>query len=342
MGLRFFRHKFGIEYFQSKVMCRRLLSGLLFLPLFCSAYLNDTIPEVLYFNDNFEVAPSSLASYYGIVERFQNRHFKATLFNPAKSKVATVGYTNKEFREGPAVGYYPSGKTQFIVTFSKDALHGLWRSYYESGQICDSGAFFKNIPDGEWVSYYENGQPQMVVQFNAKKLIQVREEMRRLNRPPPIITSSIGTPGFRSLGTLRGQQAYLREHYLNLQQAIRPPAIVGRFKGITLKRKIDLNTVQRFPHYAAPYDECLIHGLYKTYFPDGKLKDSGYSQNGVKTGVWQEYDATQKTMSRGFYKKGHRRDEWKYYNGEGKFVYLRRYNKFGKEKEVVSLQADAN
>ena len=323
-------------------MCRRLLSGLLFLPLFCSAYLYDTIPEVLYFNDDFEVSPVTLASYYGIVERYSNRHFQATLFTPAKAKVATVGFTNKAYREGTAVGYYLSGKTQFIVNFSKDALHGQWRSFYESGQICDSGAFYRNIPDGEWVSYYENGQPQMTVQFNAKKLIQVREEMRRLYRPAPIITSSTGTPTFRGMGTLRGQQAYLRGQYLNLQQAIRPTALVGRFRGISLKRKIDLNTVQHFPFYAAPYDECLIHGLYKSYFPDGKLKDSGYSHNGMKTGVWQEYDAVQKTMSRGFYKKGMRRDEWKYYNDDGKFVFLRRYNKFGKEKELVSLHSDAN
>src|SRR5688500_13899808 len=247
-------------------MCRRLLSGLLLLPLYLSAYSNDTIPEVLYFDDNFEVSHVTRATYYGIIERSQNRHFKATLFTPAKAKVATVGYTHKDFRDGTAVGYYLSGNTQFIVNFSKDVLHGPWRSYYENGQICDSGSFFKNIPDGEWVSYYENGQPQLVVQFNARKLIQVREEMRRIYRPLPIIMASTSTPSFGSMGALRGKQAYMRGQYLNLQQAIRPSTLVGRFRGVSLKRKIDLNTVQHFPYYAAPFEECLIHGLYKTYF----------------------------------------------------------------------------
>lgn len=323
-------------------MRRCLLSGLLFLPLLLSAKVNDTIPEILYFNDNLEISHVTQASYFGIIERFPNRHFKATLYTPSKSKVATVGFTSKEFRDGPAVGYYPSGKTQFIVNFSRDALHGEWRTFYESGQLCDSGTFYKNIPDGEWISYYEDGQLQMIVQFNAKRFIQVREEMRRLYRPAPMITSSSGTPTFRSVGALRGQQAYMRGQYLNLQQSITPASLVGRFRDISLKRRIDLNTIQHFPFYAAPYEECLIHGLYKSYFPDGKLKDSGYSINGMKTGVWQEYDADKKNMSRGFYKKGLRRDEWKYYNGEGKFVYLRRYNKFGKEKELVSLESTAN
>lgn len=317
----------------------RLLSVLLFFPLFLSAKLNDTLPfEILYFNDNFEIRNVQQASYYGIIERLENRHFKATLFTPAKQKVATVGYAGKErsFRDGLAVGYYPSGKTQFIVNFNRDALNGEWRSFYENGQLCDSGAFYKNMPDGDWISYYENGQPQLIVHFNARKLIQVKEEMRRIYRPTFPITSSSGNVAFRSAGALRGQQAYMRSQYLYLQQAILPASLVGRFKGLSMKRKIDLNTTQRFPYYAAPFEECLIHGLYKFYSPEGKLKDSGYSNNGMRTGVWQEYTADNKTMSRGFYKKGVKRGEWRYYNAEGKFVFLRRYNKFGKEKETIT------
>jgi antitoxin component YwqK of YwqJK toxin-antitoxin module len=313
-----------------------LLSGLLVLPLFLSAKLLDTIPEVLYFNDNFEIRHVQQASYYGIIERFENRHFKATLFTPAKQKVAIVGYAGRErsFRDGEAIGYYPSGDTQFVVNFYRDALDGEWRSYYENGQLCDSGNFYKNMPDGDWISYYENGQPQMVVKYSARKLIQVKEEMRRMFRPTSLTGSS--TVRFRGTGAIRAQQEYMRNQYQYLQQAILPASIVGRFKGLSLKRKIDLNTTQRFPYYAAPYDECLIHGLYKSYFPDGKLKDSGYSINGMRTGVWQEYTPDNKTMSRGFYKKGFKRGEWRYYNTEGKFIYLRRYNKFGKEKESIT------
>jgi antitoxin component YwqK of YwqJK toxin-antitoxin module len=319
-------------------MFNRLLSGLLLFPLFLSAKLIDTVPaEVLYFNDNFEIRHIQQASYYGIIERFENRHFKATLFTPAKLKVATVGYSGKDksMREGLAVGYYPSGKTQFIVNFNRDVLDGEWRSYYENGQVCDSGAFFKNIPEGLWISYYENGQPKMIVNFNAKKLIQVKEEMRRLYRPTSPVLSASGTVTFKSAATLKGQQAYLRSQYLDLQKAILPAPIVGRFQGLSMKRKIDLNTTQRFPYYAAPFEECLIHGLYKSYFPNGQLKDSGYSNNGLKTGVWQEYTVDNKTMSRGFYRKGFKRGEWRYYDAAGKFIYLRRYNKFGKEKEMI-------
>ena len=312
----------------------RFLFGLLLISLSVSAKRNDTIPDVLYFDGNFQIRNVQQASYYGLIDKFENNRFKATLYTPSRQKVAIVEYAGKDrYRQGPTVGYYPSEKTQFIVNFNRGALDGRWISYYENGQVCDSGALLNNLPDGNWISYYENGQPRMIVKFNARKLIQVKDEMRRLYRGPTLPVTHTGSGS--SPGLLRGQQAYARSQYLFLRTSTVPAQIVGRFNGITLKRKIDINTTQRFPYYAAPFEECLIHGIYKSYFPDGKLQDSGYSKFGLRTGVWQEYTPDLKNMSRGYYKKGFKRGEWRYYDADGKFLFLRRYNKFGIEKETI-------
>ncbi|HUR12004.1 MAG TPA: hypothetical protein VM012_11570 [Flavitalea sp.] len=315
---------------------------LFLLPLPVFAEHLDTVPHVLYFNDNFEIQQIQTASYYGIIEKLEKKYFKATLFTPQQTKIATLGYTGKELtaRNGTAIGFHQNGSTQFIANFNRNTLDGSWVSYYENGAVCDSGSLSKNRPDGTWTSYYENGTPRMIAQFNARKLSQIKEEMRRLYRPGGTVFISGGVP-MRTAGGLRGQQAYFRAQYNQLQEATQPPMVTGRNNGLSMKRKLDLNTILNSLNYFPPFDECLIHGLYKSYFPSGKLKDSGFSINGLKAGVWQEYTSDEQLMSRGFYKKGVKRGEWRYYD-EGKFVFFRRYNRQGKTKETVMLRQAAN
>lgn len=323
----------------------RKLYFLLFLPVTVCAGTIDSIPKVLYFNDNFETREIQQASYYGIVERTEKKQYEATIYTPQKLKVATVAYSGKErlLREGLAVGFHRNGTTQFIANFTKNNLNGSWVSYYENGTICDSGLILKNAPDGKWFSYYPDGTTRMYVEFNAKKLLQVKEEMRRIYRPTVISTFSNGavvynTPaGTRLTLPMRGPQTYLRAAYQQMLDATQPLGILGKTAGLTLKRRVDFNTISFSDQYAPPFEECLVHGLYKSYYPGGKLKDSGYSINGYRIGVWQEYAGNEQILSRGFYKKGLRRGEWKYYGKDGKFLYMRRYNRQGKEKETVML-----
>ena len=319
---------------------------LLFWPVSLFAGEADSIPRVLYFNENFEIRDIQSSSFYGIIERTEKKQYAATIFTPKNQKIATVAYTGREklSRDGRAVGFHQNGETQFIATFDKNNLNGKWVSYYNSGQVCDSGNIIKNAPHGKWMCYYPDGTVRMYIEFNSKKLSQVKEEMRRFYRPVaiyPSVGSPLGyspPPGYgMNLASVRGPQAYIRAVYRQLHETTHPSEILGKTAALALKHKVDLNTVHFKNDYSPPFEECLVHGLFKSYFPNGKLKDSGYRYNGLKTGVWQEFSADGKTLSRGFYKKGQRRGEWKYYGTDGKFLYMRRYNRHGKEKELVKL-----
>lgn len=323
-------------------MLVRQLYCLLFIPAIGFSQLQDTVPQILYFNENFEKKEIGLSKYYGFIEQLERKHFKATLYNQQKLKIATLEYSGRELslRNGWAVGYHLNGNTQFMAYFNKNVLEGSWISYYDNGLICDSGMLTKSIPDGRWVSYYEDGMVRTVAEFNAKKMLQTREEMRRMYRPIPGSSfGGLGPDAIRSsIYPLRGQQAYLRAQYLQMQESIQPTDIVGKSAGLSLKKKIDQNTLHFSQRYMPPFDECLVHGQYKSFFPDGKLKDSGYFNNGLKSGVWQESSDDRKISSRGFYKKGTKRGDWRFYSPEGKFLYLRKYTWQGRVKETIMLR----
>lgn len=71
----------------------------------------------------------------------------------------------------------------------------------------------------------------------------------------------------------------------------------------------------------------MLDGEYRSWDETGKLKDSGFYKEGLKTGVWIEWVENGEMRSLGVYKKGWRDGDWRYYDKSGKFLYIRRYRK---------------
>ncbi len=70
---------------------------------------------------------------------------------------------------------------------------------------------------------------------------------------------------------------------------------------------------------------------YKSWYPDGNLKDSGYYSNNFRNGIWIEWIESGKIRSLGEYKNDWKKGLWKFYNTNGKLLYLRRYSSFKKD-----------
>jgi len=64
---------------------------------------------------------------------------------------------------------------------------------------------------------------------------------------------------------------------------------------------------------------------YRSWDESGKLIDSGFYKDGLKTDVWIEWIENGELRTMGVYQKGHRIGDWKYYDKSGKFLYIRRY-----------------
>lgn len=298
-------------------------------------------PSVRYFDGNFQVRDFENAYYYGVIQPVSKRQSFATLYNSSQVKVATVGYSsNLDYKQGKVTGFFTTGDTQFVCQFSKDRLTGPWESWYLNGQLCDSGRLKNNAPDGLWKSWYPSGQLRMVAEYNANRLSDIKDDMQRVYRPIFTFSPAGGSrmsPGFGGNSSFLYQQSLYQEMHL----ATHPPEIIGMGANLSLKIKEDYNTIITAPdnkRYAPPFNECIVHGVYKSYFPDGTLKDSGYCYNGVRIGVWQVWDETQELKSVGFYKKGLKRDQWMYYNKNGKLVYITRYTRWGKKKDTMYME----
>jgi antitoxin component YwqK of YwqJK toxin-antitoxin module len=58
------------------------------------------------------------------------------------------------------------------------------------------------------------------------------------------------------------------------------------------------------------------------FYPDGRVKDSGYYRNGLRQGIWVHRDIEKATRQKGTYHNGIKVKEWRTYAESGKLLEL--------------------
>jgi len=211
---------------------------------------------------------------------------------------------------------------------------GNWQSRYSNGQLCDSGYLKNNMPDGIWKSWYPNGQLRMMMECNAKKLVATKNEMQRIYKPgysPP--------PHLQEMKDIMNDDEslpYEKLMYRQMYLSIHPPGLKDSAAELLVTVE-EGDTVKTFMTNALPFTECLVHGRYVTWFPDGTRKDSGYCNEGIRQGVWEEWNEDGTVRAVGFYRNGMRWKDWRYFNKEGKLLYIRWYNRSEEVTETIVL-----
>lgn len=210
---------------------------------------------------------------------------------------------------------------------------GTWQSYYPNGNHCDSGYLYENMPHGTWKSWHPNGQLRMQIECSAKKLMSAKDEMQRIYRPG--FAPGAGTR--KQMISNAGGHAYDKIIYRQLFFSIHPPDMENTLREVTVQVQSG-DSMNSFTTDSPPFTECLVHGVYKTWFDNGMLKDSGYCDAGVREGVWEEWDEETDMRAVGFYKNGMRWKDWRFYNREGKLQYIRWYNRLEEVTETIVLK----
>lgn len=257
---------------------------------------------------------------YKEVKYHSGRSSSTVLLNSMKREGALL-------REGGSiVGYTSEGDVQFVGHYKGRRLKGEWKSYYGPDQLCDSGGIKNDVPDGEWKSWYENGQLRFIRTFNAFKFEKAKQDIAR--RASKVISTPIVNI---ARADLRVAYSYLSAAYSF--HTLAKKSSVKKLSGAdwtSLRQRVDNNTFDGGHEYLPPFLECMHHGLYMNFYPDGSVKDSGYYKNGLREGVWEERVNNGKIKAQGFYYRGHKSDTWKYYDANGELKYLETYNKNGK------------
>ena len=127
-------------------------------------------------------------------------------------------------------------------------------------------------------------------------------------------------------------------------QITRSPSVLFRTKTLehssfdpgNIKKKVDRNTETE--SYVPPFPECLFHGAFTSYYPDGRKREEGQYLNGMRSGLWEEYSRDGK-KSRGAYYYGRKSGEWRTYNAKGRLLFMQRYNSTGVETDSYDFQA---
>jgi antitoxin component YwqK of YwqJK toxin-antitoxin module len=231
---------------------------------------------------------------------------------------------------GEIVRLDDKGDTVFQGYVKKNRLHGNWSSWYPGRQRCDSGRLTNAVADGHWKVWYPNGQQRFEVHFNASKLNAVKDEIRRQPKNRYYALSQV-PPGEAAL---HFNAAYLFGHPVKqtrtivLSQKIQQPA----YPPEALDRITQLNATEGDKSYHPPFTEGLLHGTFTSWRPDGSLKETGLYLNGLREGIWEIY-IEDKVKGVGTYRHGRPYGEWRYYNADGRVLYLKQFDAKGQVSE---------
>jgi antitoxin component YwqK of YwqJK toxin-antitoxin module len=244
----------------------------------------------------------------------------------------TVPAENNAFRRksliknGTFEGYHDNGERLFTTNIKKSRMQGVWKSWYPDGTICDSGRFVKDVPDGEWRGWYPDGKLRYIWHFSSTKYFSLKSEMS--NQPKVKFFRIAQLP-------LNEAIQYYKTDYI-FGQTTRTPSVMFRSKTLEhktfdpehIKKKVERNTGTL--SYIPPFPECLFHGVFASYYSDGRVREEGMYINGMKDGLWEEY-ARDGNKSRGSYHHGRKTGEWRTYDEKGKLLTMTHFNHTGVE-----------
>ncbi len=216
------------------------------------------------------------------------------------------------------------------VSYKRNLPHGNYQSWFDSAQLRDQGIFRLGIPDGEWKGWYSNGQPKFIRNYSADKLQRLKQEIKKHPR-------HVMLPLAREAQANR--KAYTQAispiqsfwHLYGKRHEEMPPVRVDSL----LLATVQINEQAGDNAYMPPFKECLHHGLYMNFFPNGMAKDSGYYKNGLREGHWEHWLSKGLLRASGSYTHGKRSGTWSYYDPQGRIRSLATYNRKG---ELVHQQ----
>ncbi len=238
-------------------------------------------------------------------------------------------------RTGLYVSLNAGSDTQFVGNFRKGRLNGEWMSWFNNRKVCDSGLLIDNVPDGTWKGWYANGHPRYILQFSARKLQSLKNEL--IKQPKTkyfILANKAPEEASRHYDAqlLFGHKTAEIKNTVLTKKVNHPVYNLETLKNIVAENADGKNSSA----YKPPFAEGLLHGQFTSFYINGAIKETGLYLNGLREGMWEEFSLHQEKAV-GTYRHGYRNGEWRYYSTQGKLLYWKRFDAKGKETEKYSF-----
>lgn len=227
------------------------------------------------------------------------------------AQVKTVGSYNKGVKEGVHREYSMEGNVTGAKIYSKGRVigegivdtegrrQGPWKEFYETGELRSEGSYKNGQREGDWIFYYRDG----------------KEEQRG--------SYYKGKPEGDWKWTYSNGQTWREETFIDgLEEGLAieyndTGKVVSKGNYISGEREgnwmLDLGDEREEGSYVAG----LKNGMWKTYYPTGKLKQEGKFEQGQESGKHTEYYESGQIREIGAFKFGSREGDWYTYNEEG-------------------------
>lgn len=280
----------------------------------------------------------------------------AEVWDDSGKLVATFNY-EKGSLEGEGLRFYPNGEPYIRTPYCRDKIHGTEEMYYSDGTPLASAEWVSGNLQGHAIRYWPNGETASQEEFDGLKLL----EGYYFNPDGTLASEVVAGTGFRAVFD-RNKIKELHEYRKGLEEGevkvfddrghlVSTYHIKeGQKHGdevifFVAEIGVDpLDESKRSPHLLIGWHEGKIHGITRTWYPDGGIESQREMANNRRNGIataWyrngsvmlmEEYE-NDKLKKGEYFKKGDFRPETRVsegngiatlYDGEGQF--LRRIN----------------
>ncbi len=202
--------------------------------------------------------------------------------------------------------WWENGQIQHTGFFKNGLQDSLWHFYDEDGILYRKGSFLRDTQQGSWVDYYTDGKVSSegnysmgrqegpwTFYFENAKISQ--KGFYHLDFPDSTWeyyyeNGKLSSKGAYNLGQSIGFWGYWNEDGSKAQEL--------EFDSDGVSKTLNKWTDKSIPEIANG------NGIYKEYFDNGLLAETGNIKDGYRTDRWEKNYATGKSMEQGEYKKG--------------------------------------
>jgi antitoxin component YwqK of YwqJK toxin-antitoxin module len=191
-------------------------------------------------------------------------------------------------KQGPWQKNYPNSKVfVYVGQFKDDKPVGQFRYYYPSGEVKGIIDHIPNSPRSYGYFYHENNE----LMSEGAYWNQLKDSTWANYSPAGEVTSA--------------------EEYKN--DKLNGKRVVYYIQGQIEEGKLDVLSI-------ANYKDSILNGIYKEFFPGGKIKKTGNYLAGDKHGEWLEYNLKGVLVGKISYKRGSPHGWARAYNAKGEQI----------------------
>jgi antitoxin component YwqK of YwqJK toxin-antitoxin module len=242
----------------------------------------------------------------------------SSVWDDAGQLVASIPYA-KGVLAGESRYYYSSGALHKALPYDKNLLEGDAVEYYEQGSLRSKTAYSQGLQEGLTLGFWEEGSPAWIAEYERGLL----KKGVYYNRSGEIIGEVEGGRGFQALAVENGTMCLVE-----IQRGIPEGAVQlfdeeGGFISTHFIKNGQKNGEEEiyYPHQiqkkvSIPWQNGLIHGTARSWYPSGQLESEREWVKNKKSGAsyaWypdgslmllEEYEDDRLVKGQYFKKKG--------------------------------------